>query len=806
MRISRRIFAFTLLSFILASGSIAPPLKTVCTTTSATDDQHPTVLIDESRGVSSDLSFGLLSEILLNAGFRVESVNRTTDLFPKLSAASVLMLPPSRYGLDPTQRDIIIDFVTKGGGLLIVGEVKYDLYVDLARKFGITMLPGIVCDPYLSTPIKPFHIKIIHMQQHPVTENVNAFTYDWGQPFVVNSPALSLATAGNGSWYETDSNGVKDPNEQSGQFSVLASSEYSKGRVVAVGDVGCFALYRRLQWSPLQDYDTARLALNMFNWLAKTDRNGPSLEYTVNITNDLAEKHVAHIDLQISGYARSELKLILSRWQDGMHYYAGITNLVASTSRSSLNVTEGEEKGTKIWGLKVNSENVTVKYDVRMDYFRKDLNGYVGYLGLKFGTCQAAQLFLVPANMFFSKIVLRCKLPSEWEVYGPWRREADGLAPDAARAAMMNYGPTSGMKAFLFATIGFGRFVAQSKTIGQTEVEVVCWAGWAQSVREIIWKSSFDIYDYMTTLFGTPAPQQKYMALWTPLTEDGKGITQIEWASSQALNTAPPEYAFSNYAHRLFHIWNAWDPTGMKSESNSEQWIVEGMNTYYNYKALVELGLLKKGRILISEYGWYAREIVGTKFDVALTESFKYGNRSDFDQYIWLLYRKGALVWYVLDTVIQSVTNDTKSLNHLQKVMYDQYGGCRSSYSTKDVQKHLETITGYSFQSLFDNYVYGTTRLPLFLQGEQVLVNHTALGLTSKPATAITQIKTTSPTVSISMTKSTGTETKKEPEKATRGGIEAVATGLGYYWPPILAAVTIMVAVTYFLIKRRKHS
>lgn len=388
MRISRKIFAFILLSSILVSGNAATTLKIMCTAVSATDDQRQTVLIDESRGVSSDLSFGLLSEILLNAGFRVESINRTTDLFSRLPTASVLMLPPSRSGLDSTQRGIIIDFVRKGGGLLIVGEVKYDLYMDLTRTFGIAMLPGFVCDPYLSTPIKPFHIKIIRMQQHPVTENVNAFMYDWGQPLVVNSPALSLATVGNGSWYETDGDGVKEPNEQSGQFSVLASSEYGTGRVVAVGDVGCLALYRRLQWSPLQDYDTARLAFNMFNWLAKTDRNGPSLEYTVNITNDLAEKHVAHIDLQISGYARSELKLVLSRWQDGMYYYAGITNLVASTSGNSLNVAESEEKGTKTWSLKTNSENVTVRYDVGMDYFRKDLGGYGGYLGPKFGACR----------------------------------------------------------------------------------------------------------------------------------------------------------------------------------------------------------------------------------------------------------------------------------------------------------------------------------------------------------------------------------------------------------------------------------
>jgi hypothetical protein len=58
------------------------------------------------------------------------------------------------------------------------------------------------------------------------------------------------------------------------------------------------------------------------------------------------------------------------------------------------------------------------------------------------------------------------------------------------------------MKKFLWAAIGFGEFTAQVKMIGQTEVQIACWAGWDSSVREKIWKSSFDLYDYMTRLFG----------------------------------------------------------------------------------------------------------------------------------------------------------------------------------------------------------------------------------------------------------------------------------------------------------------
>jgi len=766
-----RILAVVFLCLIIVAGGITAFKGQICVAQSGAEGRRPVILIDESRGLSADLSFGLLTEILQNVGYRVESVAKTDEIIAKLSDASVLMLPPCTYGLTPMLERAVLDFVGKGGGLLVIGEVDYGRYRDLARNFGIVMLPGVVCDPYLSTPIKPFHIKIVHVEKHPVAENVNAFTYDWGQPLVVNSPALSLATVGNGSWYETDRNGIKDSNEESGQFTVLASSEYSKGRVVVVGDVGCFSLYRRLQWSPLQTYDTARLALNIFNWLSRSRVNGPTLEYTVTITKDLAERHTAHIDLEIRGCSRSEMKLVLSRWHDGMYYYSGITHLGASTSRGNLSIAQSEERRTKVWNLKVDSENVSITYDIGLDYFRRDLNGYGGYLGPKFGACEAAQLFLVPMNSFFSGIRLKCNLPYEWEAYGPWDREDSSLVPDAGKTAIINYGLTSGMKEFLWAAIGFGKFVVQSRVIGGTEVQIACWAGWDQSVRETIWKSSFDLYDYMTELFGRPAPLERYVAIWTPPTEDKKGIVEIEWSSSQGLYTDPPRYyAFSNYAHRLFHTWNAFEPTGMRSESASEHWIVEGMNTYYNSKALVELNLLNIDRLMTSEYNWYVKEIVRTKYDVPLTESLKQGNMEDFDQYIWLGYRKGALVSYVFDIVIQIVTNGSRSLDDLQKVMYGLYGGHRGSYSTKDVQRHMESLTGFSFQSLFDKYVYGSTRLPLFLEGSQLSINHTALGLPSKPTITITTRRTTpsiatSATASLtSRTLSTSTELKKEPE------------------------------------------
>jgi len=87
-------------------------------------------------------------------------------------------------------------------------------------------------------------------------------------------------------------------------------------------------------------------------------------------------------------------------------------------------------------------------------------------------------------------------------------------------------------------------------------------------------------------------------------------------------------------------------------------------------------------KILIGEYRWYIDLVTGTKFDVPLAEAFKYGDRQNFDRYIWLGYRKGALVWYVFDTVIQSVTNGSKSLDDLQRIVYDLYGGHQGSYSS----------------------------------------------------------------------------------------------------------------------------
>ncbi|RLI80725.1 hypothetical protein DRP07_08810 [Archaeoglobales archaeon] len=43
----------------------------------------------------------------------------------------------------------------------------------------------------------------------------------------------------------------------------------------------------------------------------------------------------------------------------------------------------------------------------------------------------------------------------------------------------------------------------------------------------------------------------------------------------------------------IFHRWNGWYPLGMDSSGDDIKWIVEGIDTYYEDKILIDLGIIK---------------------------------------------------------------------------------------------------------------------------------------------------------------------------------------------------------------------
>lgn len=170
-------------------------------------------------------------------------------------------------------------YVLNGGGLLLLGEMHSSTLANietinpLAKRFGIEFIPGLVIqeDEYFSEPTLPL---VTDFAQSPITEGVDQIFLNYGSAIKVTSPAKSIANSSQESWLEVNPRWnhytkswsySKDSNDIDGPLSILASSEYGYGRVIAISDYGML----RNDWIYHKDFQSNQLARNMVNWLGE---------------------------------------------------------------------------------------------------------------------------------------------------------------------------------------------------------------------------------------------------------------------------------------------------------------------------------------------------------------------------------------------------------------------------------------------------------------------------------------------------------------------------------------------------------
>jgi len=459
------------------------------------------------------------------------------------------------------------------------------------------------------------------------------------------------------------------------------------------------------------------LQLGIFVVLAKepTSASQPlggsaSIIYTLVVNNEDAAKHTAHVRLVVNEPTGSSLTITFDRQGAllGGPYPISIKDLRASNEKGDkLWTSQYSDQGWPSWTVSTqNARTVTVEYDVVLDYYWKAIDAYLGYLGPSFMMSIGLWTFLVPSGFSKRPVIANFSLPTGWDAYAPWDRQNGTW-----HAPSVEY--------FVTSTFALGTFRVITRHIADTDVSIVVYDKWAASMQEEIADASFRIFEYYATMVFTKPPIGKYMAIYAPGTDDGKDIGQCEWSQSQGISVVQQFVTghMENYAHRVFHIWNNFPPTGMQAgttEGDWSWWATEGIAIYYNNRALVDLGYLKGNEPLRDDVDRYLREFLGTKNDVPVTQAFKLWDIST-DAYFFVTYRKGALVSLLMDALTRKVTNENKTLDDLMRTLYERHGGMKGVYTNKDMIRLLNSITGFDFTPFFNKYVYGKDRLPLKL-------------------------------------------------------------------------------------------
>jgi predicted metalloprotease with PDZ domain len=181
-------------------------------------------------------------------------------------------------------------------------------------------------------------------------------------------------------------------------------------------------------------------------------------------------------------------------------------------------------------------------------------------------------------------------------------------------------------------------------------------------------------------------------------------------------------------SHEYFHLWNVKRITpevfhreATASEVYTRQlWIFEGITSYYD-----ELLLLRSGVIAIKDYfemvaegvtrvmrgsGRHKQTLEESSFE-AWTKFYKQDENAP--NAIVSYYAKGALVAMMLDLNIRTRSDGEKSLDHVMRALWQQYGKPGVGLPEGAFEHLVEEVTGLDFKADFDRWVRSTDELTL---------------------------------------------------------------------------------------------
>ncbi|MEM2574372.1 MAG: hypothetical protein QXF77_08160, partial [Candidatus Jordarchaeales archaeon] len=202
------------------------------------------------------LNYRGLKGLLEEAGFQCIRLVDSPITEDKLEKFDIFVIPcPDQSKFNPSEIDVIVNFVSRGGGLLIMSHAGGDPGLrtnlnSIAEKFGISFQNNQVTDERQNF-VHSNMPKITRFSSHPITQGINEICYPAGCSLkIVGGNAEGVAFASK----------TAEPPEAI----VAATAEFGAGKVVALGS---YEIFRDRTAGGLNTAQNASFALNIFNWL-----------------------------------------------------------------------------------------------------------------------------------------------------------------------------------------------------------------------------------------------------------------------------------------------------------------------------------------------------------------------------------------------------------------------------------------------------------------------------------------------------------------------------------------------------------
>jgi len=230
-------------------------------------------------------------------------------------------------------------------------------------------------------------------------------------------------------------------------------------------------------------------------------------------------------------------------------------------------------------------------------------------------------------------------------------------------------------------------------------------------------------------MWGGALPYEKYVFL-NLITEAGGGLehrnSAVLMASRWSTRTRKAYLAWLELAsHEFFHVWNVKQlrpielgPFDYEREAHTRSlWAVEGITEYYGHLMLHRAGLTTRDEFL---------ESLSDKIESLQTTPGRLvqsAAQASYDAWIKLYrpdentpntsisyYTKGAVIAFLLDTLIRHGSRGARSLDDVMRVARQQFSGARG-FTGQQLRGLVEDASGRSLSKFWADAIDGTAEL-----------------------------------------------------------------------------------------------
>jgi len=419
------------------------------------------------------------------------------------------------------------------------------------------------------------------------------------------------------------------------------------------------------------------------------------IKYIVNFDN--ANQHLFDVTIQIPKHTQSILHLSLPAWIPGSYmirdFAKNIIDIQASSERGNLTLSLIDKQH---WTIETNGIECTVKYQVYafdssvrtayLDQHRAFFNGTSLFLSIDEFSENKHQVELIEPTFTNNwKVATGLQRPSQTSLYSFGTYECDNYAQ------------------LIDCPVEVGDFTHLEFTVAGTPHYFILagkhYADTDRLIRDVskLCLHHIDLFERDT---GSRPPFTEYWFLTNILPNgfgglEHKNSTVLLCSTFDFPNRNKTEELSDDYrtflslvSHEYFHSWNVcrikpeeFVPYQLNSESYTKQlWAFEGITSYYDDISLYRSGLITFENYLTIKSKTISRVNRGNgQLKQSLIESSFYTwtkfyqQGADAANNIVSYYTKGSLVALWLDLTIRKLTNSSKSLDDVMRILWSDY-------------------------------------------------------------------------------------------------------------------------------------